>query len=349
MMQKARNSATSSSPSILLRNNRTKNIGLLCHHRRSKTLLCQFLIISIVPIVLSTPTTSYHNSAFVNSSCLDNNSQICGSQENAAAAISYRQSKRYLNNMRAWTCHGRTQREMVEKLAAANIIKTDQVRQCLLRVDRANYAPERYSAYTDAPQPLGYGQTISAPHMHAHTLEELLPSLISASRNKPDTPLSILDVGCGSGYLTAALGRLVDKGTTRFGGPISPLVSGNVYGIDVVPELVDMSKINMKKDDADLLHSGTVTVQLGDGWKGLPDKAPFHAIHVGAAADDFPHNLMMQLAVGGVMVIPVGPDGGIQNLYRVEKLRESPTFHGEDFAIDRLLGVRYVPLVRIGP
>lgn len=88
------------------------------------------------------------------------------------------------------------------------------------------------------------------------------------------------------------------------------------------------------------------------------DRAPYNAIHVGAAAATFPKNLMAQLAVGGVMVIPVGPDGGVQYLYRVERVGDDGGIVGigggdskigfleEDFKVYRVLGVRYVPLVR---
>jgi len=171
--------------------------------------------------------------------------------------------------------------------------------------------------------------------MHAHVLEELVPTLIHLSKDiasiKEDdsatetsryTGLKILDVGCGSGYLTAAFGRLVDGGLNTnipsfslFGKTAS--LHGKVWGIDVFPQLVDLSRDNMKKADQDLLTSGTVTLQVGDGWQGLPEHAPFHAIHVGAAAEKLPKNLMMQLYPhGGVMVVPIGPEGGYQNLYR---------------------------------
>jgi len=210
----------------------------------------------------------------------------------------------------------------------------------MTKVDRANYAGGRSGAYVDSPQPIGYGQTISAPHMHAHALEEIMPTLQKAALENPDKELKILDVGCGSGYLTAAFGRLVDRGNN---GPILP-VKGRVYGIDAWRELVDLSRANMKKEDSDLFDSGTVSLQYGDGWEGLPDAGPFNAIHVGAAAAKFPKPLMQQLAVGGVMVIPVGPDGGVQSLYRVQKVKDSAEFDEDDYVIKNLLGVRYVPL-----
>jgi len=241
--------------------------------------------------------------------------------------------------MRAWTCHGRTQKEMVDKLSAANIVSSKAIREILYKVDRGNYVVNREVAYDDTPQAIGYGQTISAPHMHAHVLEELVPPLEKLHRDDPGLSFSILDVGCGSGYLTTCFGRMLD-GESPLG------YKGKVYGIDYVPELVEMTRRNMNKADGDLLKSGIVEVSVGNGWKGLPAAAPFHAIHVGAAAETFPKALMMQLAVGGRMVIPVGPDGGYQNLYRVDRIYHSSTFEESDYVVKQLLGVRYVPLVK---
>jgi protein-L-isoaspartate(D-aspartate) O-methyltransferase len=241
-------------------------------------------------------------------------------------------------SLRAWQCSGRTNLEMVENLKLAGIIKSEQVLQALLKVDRANYSD--VYPYSDAPQGIGAGQTISAPHMHAHALEEILPSLIKFSTKNPMTELKILDVGCGSGYLVASFGRLVDRN-----GPIPPLAKGRVFGLEVIPRLVELSKDNILKQDKDLLDSQTVSIHKGDGWKGLEEYAPFHAIHVGAAAESFPKHLMMQLELGGCMVIPVGPDGGFQNLYRVTRIHQNDVYHENDFHIETLLGVRYVPLV----
>lgn len=281
-------------------------------------------------------------------------------------------------NMRAWRCHGRSNREMVEKLTAAQIIKTKAVQEALLKVDRGNYVINRESAYADTPQSIGFGQTISAPHMHAHVLEELLPTLVqlqhqrqtiqnsnyphpnnyhpsatstaaaSTTTTTHSHELRILDVGCGSGYLSSCLGRLVHEHENSLG------LKGKVFGIELLNKLVEFSKFNAQKEDDDLIRKGIVSFQKGDGWKGLPSEAPFDVIHVGAAAADFPKELMMQLSVGGRMICPVGPEGEIQYLYRIDRLQQSDDnggsgsaqFQPSDFVFQELLGVRYVPLVR---
>ena len=202
------------------------------------------------------------------------------------------------------------------------------------------------------------GMTHRTHGTDAHVLEDLLPSLLQASKQNPTQPLSILDVGCGSGYLTAVFGRMLTKTTP------SALNRGKVYGIDVIPELVELSRRNMMKTDGDLLlevtsdssRGAVVELMTRDGWGGYPPGSPYNAIHVGAAASTFPIQLMKQLAVGGMMVIPVGPDGGTQYLYKVERVGDhsggggekaaTSGFNEDDYVVQRVLGVRYVPLVR---
>lgn len=181
----------------------------------------------------------------------------------------------------------------------AGIVKSPINIEALKKVDRKNYVINTDYAYQDSPQPIGYSATISAPHMHAHVLEDILPPLLKASKDYPEKPLSILDVGCGSGYLTAVFGRMVEHKTKTPGSNV--LNKGKVFGIDVIPQLVELSRKNMLKEDGDLFDNGIVQVMTRDGWKGYPEGAPYNAIHVGAAAATFPRDLMNQMALGGVM------------------------------------------------
>jgi protein-L-isoaspartate(D-aspartate) O-methyltransferase len=97
-----------------------------------------------------------------------------------------------------------------------------------------------------------------------------------------------------------------------------------------------------------LLKEGTVRLKTGNGWEGWPEAAPFDAIHVGAAAKEFPADLAQQLALHGVLIVPLGPNGGVQYLYKIERVAESENYQATDFKATRLLGVRYVPLIH-GP
>merc|ERR1711916_141370 len=113
--------------------------------------------------------------------------------------------------------------------------------KAMKKVDRGNYAPDR--PYEDSPQPIGYQATISAPHMHAHAVQHLLPNA-----NNPNA--KILDVGCGSGYLAAVFARL---------NPTS-----KIYAIDYIPELVELSRRNIMKADSDLISSNQVKLIAGN-------------------------------------------------------------------------------------
>ncbi|MCC2111206.1 MAG: protein-L-isoaspartate O-methyltransferase, partial [Hyphomicrobiales bacterium] len=111
------------------------------------------------------------------------------------------------------------------------------------------------------------------------------------------------------------------------------LLADHVYSIDRYRTLVEYAEQRLAA-----LGITNVTVTLGDGYYGLPDEAPFDRIMVTAASAEIPAALEEQLAIGGVMVIPVGPEGGVQTLYRVVRDEEG-------ISRTRLIDVRFVPLV----
>jgi protein-L-isoaspartate(D-aspartate) O-methyltransferase len=229
----------------------------------------------------------------------------------------------------AWkTSQCDTLEEFITSLEQFKIIKSESVGKAMRQVDRANYVRDADDAYEDSPQPIGYEATISAPHMHAWCLE------LFSDMMKED--MSVLDVGSGSGYLTACMAAMLKD---QF--PDHP---GKVIGIDIIPELVLYAQKNTQAANPDLMApKGSVAYQLANGWEGAPDHAPYDFIHVGAAAESLPQTLVDQLKVGGRMVIPMNdsPHGRSQGLYLVEKTSKDgpPT-------TEYLMGVRYVPLVK---
>ncbi|TKY73579.1 Protein-L-isoaspartate O-methyltransferase 1 [Spatholobus suberectus] len=205
---------------------------------------------------------------------------------------------------------------MVERLQRYGIITSSKVAEVMVTVDRALFVPDGAAPYDDSPMAIGYNATISAPHMHAMCLQLLEENL------RPG--MHALDVGSGTGYLTACFALMV--------GP-----QGRAVGVEHIPELVSFSIENIQKSAAaTLLKDGSLSVHAGDGRQGWPEFAPYDAIHVGAAAPEIPQPLIDQLKPGGRMVIPVG--NIFQDLKIVDKNSDG------SISVRTETSVRYVPL-----
>jgi protein-L-isoaspartate(D-aspartate) O-methyltransferase len=189
---------------------------------------------------------------------------------------------------------------LIKELKEEGYIFSEKVERAMLKVPREMFVPEDYRelAYVDRPLPIGHGQTISAPSIVAYMTELL----------RPDIGHKVLEVGTGSGYQAAVLAEIVAPSEAPRD------LWGHVYSIERIPELAEFARKNLERTG----YSERVTVIVGDGTKGYPQRAPYDRIMVTAAAPDIPKPLVEQLKPSGIMVIPVGSMWE-QNLVVVEK------------------------------
>ncbi len=190
-------------------------------------------------------------------------------------------------------------------------IASEAVLDAMAQVLRERFVPDHLAelAYEDGALPIGDGQTISQPYIVALMTE--------AAELGPES--RVLEVGTGSGYSTAILS----------------LLAGHVFSIERHDTLATAARERLETGG----YLDNVTLSVGDGTLGLPEKAPFDAIIIAAAGPRVPEALRAQLAMGGRLIMPVGSASGPQKLTCVTRDGE------ENFRTEDLAPVSFVPLI----
>ena len=188
-------------------------------------------------------------------------------------------------------------------------ISDQAVLRAMDEVPREHFVEPNFldTAYADNALPIACGQTISQPYIVAYMTDRL----------KLTERMKVLEIGTGSGYQTAVLSLLCRR----------------VYSIERYRSLMKAAEARFKA-----LNLNNITTMLGDGHKGWPSQAPFERIIVTAASQGIPEALLAQLAVGGIMILPVEVSPGQQELKRVTQTEGEPE-------VETLLPVSFVPLV----
>jgi len=201
--------------------------------------------------------------------------------------------------------------QMVNKTIIARGIVNEDVLRAMTTVPRHQFVPLDLvdRAYADHPLPIGYGQTISQPYIVA-----LMTELLELEPGD-----KVLEIGTGSGYQAAVLAEL---------GYVE------VYSIEIIPELAVQASQSLEAAG----YSG-LNLKHGDGYFGWEEHAPFDAIIVTAAPDHLPQPLTEQIRETGCIVIPIGPPGGYQTLWRFE-------MEAGELVAYNMGGVTFVPFTR---
>ena len=190
-----------------------------------------------------------------------------------------------------------------------NGITDSKVLGAIERVPRELFVPEAFrdQAYEDVALPIGYEQTVSQPTVVARMTQAL----------EPGPRLKALEIGTGSGYQTAVLAALCRR----------------VYTTERHRPLLAEAERRLAE-----LRITNVTASARDGLKGWPEQAPFDRILVTAAAAAVPDALAEQIAVGGILILPIGPYDGDQEILKITRTDDG-------YETERLGSVRFVPLV----
>lgn len=203
----------------------------------------------------------------------------------------------------------RTRDRLIERLRSKGI-QNEKVLDVMRVMPRHLFVDEAMSsrAYEDSSLPIGHGQTISQPFIVARMTEVLL------SRGVPD---KVLEVGTGSGYQASILSQLVPR----------------VYSVERIVALQKQAR-----ERYHMLGINNISLKHSDGSWGWPQNGPYKAIMVTAAPEQVPPSLLEQLDIGGIMVIPVGGQNGVQKLLQI-------TREADQFVEEELDAVRFVPLL----
>ncbi len=210
--------------------------------------------------------------------------------------------------------------KLVDGLVKQGILYSPRIIQTMRSVPRVKFLQTDAQSFSakDMPLPIGFGQTISAPHMVSIMNEAL----------KLQVGQKILEVGAGSGWHAATIAELIapkDMPRSEW---------GHVYTVEIIKPLAEAARKNVMNVGL----SDRITVINADGSKGYPEKAPYDRILVTAAAPEIPPPLLAQLKVNGILVVPVGDASLFQTLLRITK--------ADDGAIkkENLGEVAFVPL-----
>jgi protein-L-isoaspartate(D-aspartate) O-methyltransferase len=210
--------------------------------------------------------------------------------------------------------------KLIDNLVKQGDLHSPKVVKAMRLASRTKFLPSNMQAYTasDTPLQIGFGQSVSAPHIVA-IMNEALQLEIG---NK------VLEIGAGSGWHAATMAEIVAPKEA----PRSEW--GHVYTVEIVPTLAETAKKNIMNAG----YGDRVTIISADGSKGYPEKAPYERVLVAASAPKVPKPLVDQLKSGGILLIPVGSPTLFQKLLRLTKQADGKILE------ENLGGVSFVPL-----
>lgn len=219
---------------------------------------------------------------------------------------------------------------LINSLVSDGYLKTASIIDAFKKIDRVDFVLGEYKdrAYENVPLPIGFDQTISQPLTVAFMLELLQPRIGE----------KILEIGSGSGWQTALISECVSAqktdSTSTNNVQENSKINGSVIGIERIPKLVEMSKINVSKYG--FLENKIANIFFGDGTKGYKDEAPYDRIIASAAVQgEIPLFWRRQLKIGGRIVAPFE-----NSIIVIDKISKNKYVKKDYF------GFSFVPLVK---